>query len=187
MLARLRASSGLGFGAGVIGGLVIGGAEALLIASGGLGPEAQVLWFGPLAYAVVLGGLGLLGGAVLAVLPADLDEIRGWTPSLALIGTFIPFSLAITLFRLRRDVYAEQMPPAPILLTLLGAAGVVALLLFFIGPRLFRGGAGALFRPVVALGTLVVAVVAGAELVDVRHADLFGIAGQHLDHFSLRR
>ena len=70
------------------------------------------------------------------------------------------YALAIALFRVRRDVYLEQMPPAPVLLGILGTGGLVALLLFFVGPRVFRGGAGRLFRPGAALAVLA-AVVAG--------------------------
>ncbi len=162
LAARLRLSAGLGLGAGILGGLLIGVVESLVIASGGFGAEAQVLWYGPLAYAGLLGGLGMLGGAVLVVLPMDLDEIRGWTPSLALIGTFVPFALAISVFRVRRDVFLEQMPPVPVLLGILGAAGLIALLLFFLGPRLLRGAAGAIVRPLPALTALLVVVAAGA-------------------------
>ncbi|MCZ6463456.1 MAG: lysylphosphatidylglycerol synthase transmembrane domain-containing protein, partial [Proteobacteria bacterium] len=122
---RARESAGLGLGAGIFAGLLIGVVESLVIAAGGLGGEAQVLWYGPLAYAVLLGGLAAVGGAVLAVLPMDSDDIRGWTPSLSLIATLIPFGLAITVFRLRRDVYLEQMPPLPVLLGVLAVAGSV--------------------------------------------------------------
>jgi arylsulfatase A-like enzyme len=110
----------------------------------------------------VLGLLGLAGGLALAVLPMDRDEIRGWTPSLALVGTFVPMALAITLFRVRRDVYLEQMPPLPVLAAILGAAGAVALLLFIAGPRLFRTRAGALVRPLPALVLLALVVAGGA-------------------------
>src|SRR5206468_10870506 len=54
---RLARCAALGFGAGVLGGIAIGAAEAGVIAASGLGPEAQVLWYGPLAYALVLGAL----------------------------------------------------------------------------------------------------------------------------------
>ncbi len=161
LAVRARLSAGLGLGAGVLGGVAIGAAEAGVIWAGGFGEEAQVLWYGPLAYALVLGLLGLAGGLVLAVLPMDEAEVRGWTPSLALLGTAVPMALAITLFRLRRDVYLEQMPPIPVLAAVVGTAGAVALALFLLGPRLFRTRAGALARPLPALA-LLAAVALGA-------------------------
>jgi len=159
---RIWASAGAGLGAGVIAGLVIGAVETWVIATGGFGAEAQVLWYGPLAYAVLLGALCTAGGAVLGILPMDREEIRGWTASLALIGTWVPFGLAITFFRVYRDLYAEQMPPMPVLLGLLGGFALLALLLFFFGPRLLRTGLGAIFRPLTALGILVAVVIGGA-------------------------
>ncbi|UCE85163.1 MAG: flippase-like domain-containing protein, partial [Deltaproteobacteria bacterium] len=156
---RARRSGGFGLGAGLVSGLLLGIAEACVIAQGGFGEEAQVLWFGPLAYAVVLGGLGLLGGLALSVLPMDGDETRGWTPSLVVIGVLVPFALAITLFRLRRDVFLEQMPPLPVLAAVLGAAGVFALVVLFLGRRVFASRAGAFVRPIPAL-VLVAAVTA---------------------------
>ena len=159
---RARLCAGLGLGAGVVGGLLIGAAEAGVIAAGGLGPEAQVLWYGPLAYAVVLGLFGLAGGLALAILPMDEVEIRGWAPSLALLGTALPMALAITLFRLRRDVYLEQMPPLPVLAAIVGGAAVVALALLVLGPRLFRSRAGAVARPLPALALLATVAIGGA-------------------------
>ncbi|MEE9607975.1 MAG: sulfatase-like hydrolase/transferase [Myxococcota bacterium] len=159
---RVRLGAALGLASGLCGGLLIGAAESLVIALGGLGGDAQVLWYGPLAYAALLGGLGCAGGAALAVLPVDREEIRGWTPSLVLLGTLLPFSLAISLFRIRRDVFLEQMPPLPVLAALLGAAAAVALLLFLLGPRLFRTRLGDLVRPLPALAALGVVVAGGA-------------------------
>ena len=159
---RVRLCAGLGFGSGVVAGILIAAAEAFVIARDGLGADAQVLWFAPLAYALVLGALGLAGGALLAVLPMTEDEARGWTPSLAWLATLVPIGLAITLFRLRRDVFGEQMPPLPVLAAVLGGAGVLALLLFFVGPRVFRGGIGRLVRPLPALALLGVVAAAGA-------------------------
>jgi arylsulfatase A-like enzyme/uncharacterized membrane protein YbhN (UPF0104 family) len=162
LAVRARLSAGRGFGAGVLGGLAIGVAEAGVIWAGGFGEEAQVLWYGPLAYALVLGLAGLAGGLALAVLPMDEAEVRGWTPSLALLAAALPMALAITVFRVRRDLYLEQMPPLPVLAAILGAAGAVALLLFFLGPRLFRTRAGAVASPFPALALLVAALAAGA-------------------------
>ncbi len=159
---RARTAAGLGLGAGILSGLVIGLAEAGVILLGGVAGEAQVLWYGPLAYAALLGLAGLAGGVVLAVLPMDRREIRGWTPSLALLALLVPLGLLITVFRVRRDVFHEQMPPLPVLAGILGAAGILALLLFVLGPRLFAGRAGAMVRPLRALVLLGVVVVGGA-------------------------
>jgi arylsulfatase A-like enzyme len=92
----------------------------------------------------------------------DEREIRGWTPSLALLGTALPMALAITLFRLRRDVYLEQMPPLPVLAAVIGGAGVVALALLVLGPRLFRSRGGAIARPLPALALLAAVTIGGA-------------------------
>jgi hypothetical protein len=76
----------------------------VVIAREGLGADAQVLWYAPLAYAAVLGALGLAGGVLLAALRLGDAEARGFTPSLVWLATLVPVGLAITLFRLRRDV-----------------------------------------------------------------------------------
>jgi arylsulfatase A-like enzyme len=159
---RVRLSASAGLGAGMLAGLVLGVAEAAVIALTGLGGDAQVLWFGPVSHALLLGALGLGGGAALAVLPMDEDEIRGWTPSLALLATLLPLGLFSAFFRLRRDVYLEQMPPAPVLVALLGAAAILGLLLFFVGPRLFRGRLGGAIRPPSVGIALVGVAIAGA-------------------------
>jgi arylsulfatase A-like enzyme/uncharacterized membrane protein YbhN (UPF0104 family) len=158
---RLRLSSGLGFGIGVLAGVVLGVAEAVVIAQGGLGADAQVLWYGPLTSAILLGAAGFGAGAALAILPMDEEEIRGWTPSLVLLGVFLPLALFIAFFRLRRDVYMEQMPPLPVLAALLGGAAAFALLLFFAGPRLFRRLESGI-RPACALIVLAAVALAGA-------------------------
>ena len=159
---RVRRSAGYGLGAGVLGGLLVGLGETLAIAAGGFGTEAQVLWYGPLAYAALFGALGVAGGVVLAVLPMSREEIRGWTPSLALLATAVPIGLAVTLFRLRRDVYAEQMPPLPVLGAVVGGFAVLGLLLFALGPRLFRGRFGNLVKPLPALGLAALFGIGGA-------------------------
>jgi arylsulfatase A-like enzyme len=138
-MERAQQSALLGLGAGIWSGILVGILETVVIASGGFGGDAQVLWYGPLAYAALMGGMGLAGGIALAILPMDADEIRGWTPSLAALATVVPLGLFITIFRLRRDVYLEQMPPAPVLLAVLAGFGAIALFLFFAGPKLFRG------------------------------------------------
>ncbi len=162
--ARVLTSAGYGLGGGILAGALVGVIETVVIAAGGFGGESQVLWYGPLAYSVVFGGLCVLGGIVLGVLPMDDWEIRGWTPSLAMLATLVPFGLFITVFRLRRDVFAEQMPPLPILLGVLAGFGVVALVLFFGGRRIFHSPIGNLAKPVPAVGFLVGVMVLGMVL-----------------------
>jgi uncharacterized protein (TIRG00374 family) len=162
LLTRMRVAVGAGLGAGILAGILVGLLESWIIAAGGFGEEAQVLWYGPLSYAVVFGVLCALGGAVLAVLPMGREEIRGWTASLGMLATLVPFGLAITIFRLRRDVYLEQMPPLPVLLGVLAFFGALALVLFFSGRRIFSSSLGSLIRPLPALGLLAAVVIAGA-------------------------
>lgn len=161
---RAVMAAGFGLGAGVLAGIVIGLTEAFVIGAGGFGEDSQVLWFGPLVYSLILGGLGAVGGAVLSVLPMREDEVRSWVPALGLTATLIPFGLMITIFRLRRDVYLEQMPPIPVLLGVLVAAGVLAILLLTVGRRFFGSGVGSISRPVPAVGLLIVVMGLGALL-----------------------
>ena len=159
---RALTAAGYGLGGGILGGLLLGLGEIFAIGSAGLGAEAQVWWYAPAFHAALFGGLGMLGGLVLAILPMDADDTRSWTPSLALLASLVPLGLFITVFRLRRDVYGEQMPPAPVLIGVLVGFGILALLLFFVGPRLFRGKLGALVRPLPAVGLLVATMAGGA-------------------------
>jgi arylsulfatase A-like enzyme/uncharacterized membrane protein YbhN (UPF0104 family) len=127
---RLWRAPSAGAFAGVAAGLLIGFGEAIVIWQGGLGTEAQVFWYGPLAWAAVLGSLAVLGGLFLAALPMDRHEIGSWVPRLGLAACLVPFGLFVILFRLRRDVYLEQMPPAGVIaLVLLGGLVVTALIL----------------------------------------------------------
>jgi len=158
---RARRAAAHGLGAGVFAGIVLALGEAFAIAQQGFGTEAQVLWYGPLAYAAFFGALCALGGVVLAAFPMDDAESRGWTPSLALLFTLVPFGLAISVFRLYRDVYQEQMPPLRVLAPVALGFATLALLLFFAGPRFFRGALGKLFTPPIALALLILAVGGG--------------------------
>ena len=126
---RLWRAPSAGALAGIAAGLVIGLGEAIVISRAGLGTESQVFWYGPLAWAAILGGLGTLGGLFLSILPMDRAEIGSWVTRLGLGACLIPFGLFVVLFRLRRDVYLEQMPPLGVILVVLALA---TLLLFLI-------------------------------------------------------
>jgi len=159
--ARARHSAAYGLGAGVIAALVLGLGEAIAVAAAGFGSEAQVLWYAPLAWAAVLVPLCVVGGIVLAAFPMDERETRGWTPALAWLFTLVPMGAAVTVFRLYRDAYQEQLPPAPVLAAVALAFGALALLLFFVAPRVLRGRAGAIATPRVALSLGIAAVFGG--------------------------
>ena len=127
---RLWRAPSAGAFAGIAAGLLIGFGEAIVIWQSGFGTEAQVFWYGPLAWAAVLGGLSVLGGLFLAILPMDRHEIGSWVPRLGFAACLVPFGLFVILFRLRRDVYLEQMPPLGVIaLILVGGLIVTALIL----------------------------------------------------------
>lgn len=158
LATRLRVGAGLGLGTGLIAGLVLGVADALLVARGGLGGDPHVLWYGPLAYALALGVLGAAGGAALGLLPMDRSELAGWVPTLGSVGLLVPLGLFIALFRVHRDLLQEQPIPTAWLLAILTAGALLALLLLAFGRRLFTAKAGALVRPLPALIVVVLAV-----------------------------
>lgn len=150
--------------AGIAAGIVLGFGEAIVISLGGLGTESQVFWYGPLAWATVLGGLSILGGLFLAILPMDRKEIGSWVTRLGFGACLVPFGLFVVLFRLRRDVYLEQMPPLGVIaMVLVGAAILLALIL---GPmrRLIDPIATKLTNPIAPIALLLVALGIGGAL-----------------------
>ncbi len=156
---RLWRAPCAGAAAGIAAGLVLGLGEAFVIWRAGLGTEAQVFWYGPLAWATVLGGLSVVGGLFLAILPMDRKEIGSWVPRLGFGACLIPFGLFVVLFRLRRDVYLEQMPPIGVIAVVLVAATL--LLLLILGPlrRLLDPIAMRLTTPLAPLVILLLGVV----------------------------
>ncbi|MBB85012.1 MAG: hypothetical protein CL931_14485 [Deltaproteobacteria bacterium] len=129
---RMWRAPSAGAFAGILAGIVLGLGEAIVIYRGGLGTESQVFWYGPFLWASVLGGLSILGGLFLATLPMDKKELGHWVFRLGFGACLIPFGLFVVLFRLRRDVYLEQMPP---LLVIAGVLiGATVLLAIILGP-----------------------------------------------------
>ncbi|MCG8587751.1 MAG: sulfatase-like hydrolase/transferase [Proteobacteria bacterium] len=168
LIARIAQNAGLGLGTGILAGLLIGAVETAVLFANWTGDEAQVLWYGPLSYAVVLGGLSLLGGAFLGVLPMHREESQSWTPTLGLAATLPPFGLAVAWFRIMRDVFHEQMPLYATGLLVLGF-GALALAILFFGRRVFSSAAGSLVRPGPALAILA-AITGGGALLATAYA-----------------
>jgi arylsulfatase A-like enzyme len=67
--ASLARHAGSGLGAGVLAGLVLGLADALTAARGGLGMEAQALWAAPLGWGALFAPLGAAAGLALGRAP----------------------------------------------------------------------------------------------------------------------
>jgi arylsulfatase A-like enzyme len=174
---RLWRSASAGAFAGILAGFAIGFGEAILIYRSGLGTEAQVFWYGPLAWATLLGGLAILGGAFLAVLPMDRHEIGSWVTRLGLGACLIPFGLFVVLFRLRRDVYLEQMPPLGVILLVLAAAAILLLLILVPLRRVLQPFSGAIASPLAPLGLLAFGVSIGFILSAVLSPTAAGTSG----------
>jgi len=155
---RLWRAPSAGAFAGIAAGIVLGLGEAIVVYRGGLGTESQIFWFGPLMWASVLGGLAILGGLFLAILPMDKKEIGHWVPRLGFGACLIPFGVFVVLFRLRRDVYLEQMPPLGVIALVLVVATV--LLLLILGPlkKILDPIAEKLTTPLAPIALLVVGV-----------------------------
>ncbi len=164
---RLWRAPSAGAFAGIAAGIVLGLGEAIVVYQSGLGTESQIFWFGPLMWATVLGGLAILGGLFLAVLPMDKKEIGHWVPRLGFGACLIPFGLFVVLFRLRRDVYLEQMPPLIVILGVLFAATV--LLLLILGPlkKILDPIAEKLTTPLAPIALLIVGVFGVGGLLSV--------------------
>jgi arylsulfatase A-like enzyme/uncharacterized membrane protein YbhN (UPF0104 family) len=161
---RLWRAPSAGAFAGIAAGILLGLGEAIVISLSGLGTESQVFWYGPLAWATVLGGLAIAGGLFLAVLPMDRKEIGSWVTRLGFGACLIPFGLFVVLFRLRRDVYLEQMPPlGVIVMVLLGATILLALIL---GPmkRVIDPIATKLTNPIAPIALLFASLILGGLL-----------------------
>ncbi len=103
-------------------------------------------------------------------------EIRGWTASLVLIALGVEPALMIALFRIRRDVFHEQMPPMPVLAGVLGVAGVAGAAAVPARAAPAGGGPGRAFGaiPALLLGVLVIGggAVAGRVLYPERRRRL---------------
>jgi arylsulfatase A-like enzyme len=130
-LPRIARGALLGLAAGLYAGLVIGFGEAgYLLFLGKVTDEAQVFWVAPLAYGLLLGLAGGVGGAALGVLPIPRLVMERWIPALGFAACLVPFSLIATVFFLYRDFYGEKLPPVALLAGVVGVHALAALVLF---------------------------------------------------------
>lgn len=113
-----RVGEGLVLGAsgGLVAGWLLGAADAAVtVALSGSGEERQVLWFGVLLYGAVLAAIGAVAGAAVGLLPLASASLRRATVPLSFAAAFLPLGLAVSVFRLQRDLWMERRPPIPVL------------------------------------------------------------------------
>lgn len=138
-LPRVLGGILLGLCGGLVAGSLLGLGEALVtIGFAGPGEDAQVLWYAIVLYGVVAGLIGAAAGGGLALVPLPARFLDRWVPALAFVPGFLPLGLAVSLFRLQRDVYAEQRPPLGMMLVVLLAAVVLTVAVFWLISRVGR-------------------------------------------------
>lgn len=103
----------LGLSGGLLAGMLLGIGEALVILrSSSATPDYGVLSYGALSYGLLLGGLGAGMGLSLAVLGRVMRR-EAFTPSAAYARSCAVLlavcTLAISAFRIRRDVFHEEL------------------------------------------------------------------------------
>ncbi|MDH5491115.1 MAG: sulfatase, partial [Myxococcales bacterium] len=135
-LPELRQGLGLGLGAGLLAGLLVGVGEAsVVLLSGSDTPEYSVLFYGGAAYALLLGAGGA-GAGLFFALSGRLIRRQAFAPSIAfsrLVGLLVALpALALTAFRIRRDIFHEELVwKSRDGLLVLGGCLLVATLLYF--------------------------------------------------------
>jgi arylsulfatase A-like enzyme len=158
-------SLGGGFAGGVIGGALVGLAEALAawMHAHGAGELPPIAW-ALVAYGSFGALIGVGAGVVAAVLGTD-----GF--ALALAGVLATLGFIVGRFRIVRDVFLEQLPHGLVPLLVQVGALVGTIVLAIVVWRMLRGATerrALLSRPVVAAG--IVAVLAGVAAVGLRTA-----------------
>ena len=132
---RLIRATTLGLGAGLVGGMLVGLGEGLTVAiSGGGRIGYGVLTYGAVAYGLFAAVGGAFGGLVLAALGRAAKrkaqpEARAYAMMTAAVVAVMAFGL--TAFRVRRDVFHEELVWKSLLgLGVLAACAAAAVLLF---------------------------------------------------------
>jgi hypothetical protein len=106
-------AAGLGFGAGLIAGLLVGFGEAWAVVAASHGQaEPDVWFFGSFFYALLCGGGGAMAGAALALSGRLMQRKRvAEHVAFAHFGASMlaVFTLVIGAFRVQRDVFHEEL------------------------------------------------------------------------------
>jgi uncharacterized protein (TIRG00374 family) len=138
-VSRLAGGLLLGAAGGLIAGVILGlGEAAVTVHIAGPGDDQQVLWYAIALYGVLLAALGAAVGAGVCLLPLPARVVDRFVGVLAFASCFLPLGLAVALFRLQRDAYAEQRPPLAPMLEIVAVGFVVAALFSWLLARVWR-------------------------------------------------
>ncbi|MCK6526430.1 sulfatase [Myxococcota bacterium] len=157
MIRPLLTGSVRGATAGLVGGAGVGLGEAVAVVWSMAGTaDRWALPYATVLYGLVGAAVGAVAGAGLALVAAvrgeEADAPRQFT--LSLLAPFAPLGLVVLLWTLRRDVYAEQMPPKPVVVAVVaGWAMVSAAVYLLLSSATRKSFLSFLVHPVGALGT----------------------------------
>lgn len=140
---RVGRGAALGFGAGLIAGAAIGCSEAWVVLRGSASaPDYGVLLYGTCAYALLLSVIGTGLGTFSALLGRwmrreAMAEAGAYAHGAAFL--FASVGLALGTFRMRRDVFHEELAwRSPLGLAVLGGCVVAALLGYVLASALLQ-------------------------------------------------
>src|SRR3990167_5307576 len=110
---RVRRAASIGLGAGLLGGLIVGLVEALVVLTSSSGAAgASVLAYGAIAYGLVGASVSAMACATVAALGRAIkreadDESSVYARTTAAVVALCGFGL--TAFRVRRDLFREEL------------------------------------------------------------------------------
>ncbi len=157
ILPETKKAIGIGLSAGAIGGLLVGLVEGgATLAMSAAAPDFGVMWYGALAYGLVGAFAGAAGGGALAAFGRlirrhQVEPAKAFGRYAGLL--FAGLGLPIAIFRVRRDVFGDELALKSkegllVVLGSLAAAAVLGALISFALRLVARARAtGFLMRP----------------------------------------
>jgi arylsulfatase A-like enzyme len=153
-MSRLTQSMVEGSSGGAIAGGLLGITEAAWLLSSTGTPDLLSPVYGVALYGLMGIGFGLAGGIAEAILSKALSFLKGKALGLGASAAIIPMAGFVLLYQTRKVVYAEQMPPLPVLAGIgIGLLAIAAALVFALPKKLAQ--------PKVALGAWGALLLAG--------------------------